>query len=534
MSKELKSASVGAPGFFGLNTQSSGALLSDGFALVANNCVIDKYGRLGARKGWAMRTTGGSTPLAGAAIKSLFEYVNADGTIDYISGGNNKLFRNGVAGALTDVTPAAYTATANNWQMVSLLDHCLIVQKSHEPIIFTRETGSLSVAKLVSHVGHGGASFSSPVFGTGTDNGPNCALAAYGRFWVAGTNNNKTTLYWSTDIADAHFPTFNTGAGRSSGSINMSAKLPNNVDEIVGIAAHNGFVLVFFKQNIVMLRGNDDNFSDPSTMFVADVLPGVGCIARDSIQKTGNDVLFLSASGVRSLGRTVQEKSMPMRDLTANVRDDVFSYIEATNMDEVRSCYSEKYAFYLLSFPSVASPAVYCIDLRKPLEDGSARITSWLGYQGYALLSCRSGTLYVGKVNGIGEYFGYQDNGVKYTFTYYTNHFNFEQPTTNKIAKNLGIVLIGGGGQRMVAKLGFDFSNTYNSYPIVISSGQYAEYNIAEYNIAEYSSGVFIENAKTAVGGAGKTIQIGFEAEVNGAPLSIQKLDVFVKTGKNY
>jgi hypothetical protein len=43
--KELKSASVGAPGFFGLNTQSSGALLSDGFALVANNCVIDKYGR---------------------------------------------------------------------------------------------------------------------------------------------------------------------------------------------------------------------------------------------------------------------------------------------------------------------------------------------------------------------------------------------------------------------------------------------------------------------------------------------------------
>jgi hypothetical protein len=45
---------------------------------------------------------------------------------------------------------------------------------------------------------------------------------------------------------------------------------------------------------------------------------------------------------------------------------------------------------------------------------------------------------------------------------------------------------------------------------------------------------VFIENAKTAVGGAGKTIQIGFEAEVNGAPLSIQKLDVFVKTGKNY
>lgn len=533
--KELKSASVGAPGFFGLNTQSSGALLSDGFALVANNCVIDKYGRLGARKGWAMRTTSGSSALSGNPIKTVFEYVNADGTIDYISAGNNKLFRAGNANdALVDVTPAGYTVTANNWQMASIYDHCLIVQKTHEPILFSRETGSLVVTKLVSHTGHSGGSFIAPVFGTGTGNGPNTVLAAYGRFWVAGTNNNKTTLYWSTDIADVHFPSFDTGGGSTAGSINMSAKLPNNTDEIVGLAAHNGYIIVFFKQNIVMLRGNDDNFSNPSTMYVQDVLPGVGCIARDSIQKTGNDILFLSASGVRSLGRTVQEKSMPMRDLTANVRDDVFSYIEATNMDDVRSCYSEKYAFYLLSFPSTASPAVYCIDMRKPLEDGSARITSWLGYQAYALCSCRSGVMYVGKTNGIGEYYGYQDNGVKYQFTYYTNYFNFEQPTTNKIAKNLGIVLIGGGGQRLVAKLGFDFSTTYSSYPISVSSGNYAEYNIAEYNIAEYSSGVFIENAKTPVGGQGKTVQIGFEAEVNGAPLSIQKLDVFVKLRKSY
>jgi hypothetical protein len=264
------------------------------------------------------------------------------------------------------------------------------------------------------------------------------------------------------------------------------------------------------------------------------VLPGVGCIARDSIQKTGNDVLFLSASGVRSLGRTVQEKSMPMRDLTLNVRDDVFSYIEATNMDDVRSCYSEKYAFYLLSFPSTSSSVVYCIDMRKPLEDGSARVTSWLAYTAYALCSCRSGVLYVGKPNGIGEYYGYQDNGTKYQFTYYTNHFSFEQPTTNKIAKTLGVVIIGGGGQRLVAKIGFDYSTTYGSYPISINQGTYAEYNIGEYDIAEYSSGVFIDNTKTAVGGQGKTIQIGFEAEVNGAPLSIQKLDVFVKTGKSY
>ena len=533
--KKLDSATIKAPGWFGLNTQDSGALLDEGFALVANNCVIDKYGRLGARKGWAMRTTGGSTPLAGNPIKSIFEYVNADGTIDYISGGNNKLFRAGVAGALTDITPASYTITKNNWQMASLYDHCLIVQKSHEPIVFTRETGTLSVAKLINHSSsHGGAAFNSPVFGTGTDNGPNCVLAAYGRFWVAGTNNNRVTLYWSTDIGDSHFPTFNTGSGRSSGSVNMSAKLPNNVDEITGIAAHNGYILVFFKQNIVMLRGNDDNFSDPSTMYVQDVLPGVGCIARDSIQKTGNDILFLSASGVRSLGRTIQEKSMPMRDLTKNVRDDLFAYIESTDMDDVRSCYSEKYACYLLSLYSVASPVVYSIDTRQPLQDGAARITNWLGYKAYALCSCRSGTLYIGKENGIGEYAGYQDNGSKYLFSYYTNNFDFGAPNTNKIAKKINIILVGGGGQRLVAKLAFDYADSYSSYPIGITSKTYAEYNIAEYNIAEYSSGIFIDDASVPVGGQGRVMQIGFEAEVNGAPLSIQKMAVFVKQGKDF
>jgi hypothetical protein len=194
------------------------------------------------------------------------------------------------------------TITANNWQMASLADHCLMVQQGHEPVLFTRETGSPVCTTLVGHSGHSTGGFSSPVFGTGVANGPNCVLAAYGRFWVARSTNNKTTLYWSTDIADSNFPSFNSGSGSSAGSLNLNAKLPNNADEITGLAAHNGFIIVFLRNNIIILRGNDDNFSTPASMFVDDVIPGVGCVARDSIQKTGNDVLFLTASGVRSLG----------------------------------------------------------------------------------------------------------------------------------------------------------------------------------------------------------------------------------------
>jgi hypothetical protein len=526
--KQISSAAVAAPGFYGLNTQESGAVLSDGFALVASNCVIDKYGRLGARKGWVQKTTT-TAGLNGANIYSIFEYLNADGTIDYLSAGNNKLWRGGIGAVLTDITPTM-TITDNHWQMASLNDHCLMVQKSHEPVLFSRETGSPVCTTLVGHAAHGGA-YNSPVFGTGTANGPNTCLAAYGRFWVAGSTAHPTTVYWSTDIADSHFPTFNTGGARTSGSINIASKLPNNTDEIVTIAAHNGFLVVFCKHNIVILSGAE---TPTTAMTISDVIPGVGCIARDSVQKTGNDLLFLSASGLRSLGRTIQEKSMPMRDLSKNIRDDLFNNIGSTEAKLIKSAYSEKYGFYLLSFPTTAAPMVYCFDLKQTLPDGAARVTSWNGYSAYAFSGNRDGSLYIGKPAGIAEYSGYQDNGVKYVFTYYTNYFDFGQPAINKMVKKLGFVLIGGGGQRFVAKIGFDYSDQYSSYPIVMDSGNYAEYNIAEYNIAEYSSGIVIDNVSASVGGQGKIIQMGFEAEVSGSPLSVQKMDIFIKQGKIY
>lgn len=527
--KELQNASVAAPGFYGLNTQESGALLSDGFALKAGNCVIDKFGRLGARKGWTMKTTSGSTVLSGNPIRSIFEYLNNDGTIDYISTGNNKIFRGGINGTLTDMTPTM-TITASNWQMASLANFCIMVQQGHEPVVFTRASGSPVCSKYVTYAAH----TASPLFGTGVNNGPNCILAAYGRFWVARSNNNKHTLYWSTDIADANFPSFDGGSGSTAGSMNLNAKIPNNSDEIVGLAAHNGFIIVFFRNNIIILRGNDDNFSTPATMFVDDVIPGVGCVARDSIQKTGNDVIFLTASGLRSLGRVVSEKSMPMTDISKNIRDDLYAYLANTDVNEIRSCFSQKNAFYLLSFPSSSASVVYCFDMRAPLPDGAARVTSWDSYQGYAFSANRDGSLYLGKPNGIGEYAGYTDNGSSYPFLYYTTYFDFGQPNINKIIKKIGIVLIGGGSQQAVLKVGFDYADKYNSFPTALTTKVPAQYNISEYNIAEYSEGVFVDTITTSIGGQGKVVQMGIEATVNGAPLSIQKMDIFTKLGRSY
>ena len=50
--RPIQTGTIAAPGFLGLNLQESSIQLSSGFALTAQNCVIDRYGRIGARRGW--------------------------------------------------------------------------------------------------------------------------------------------------------------------------------------------------------------------------------------------------------------------------------------------------------------------------------------------------------------------------------------------------------------------------------------------------------------------------------------------------
>ena len=63
-------------------------------------------------------------------------------------------------------------------------------------------------------------------------------------------------------------------------------------------------------------------------------------------------------------------------------------------------------------------------------------------------------------------------------------------------------------------------------------AGNVSEYSIDEYSIGEYTNGLALEEVRSNLGGSGSVIQLGFEADINQNPLSIQKIDVYVKAGK--
>ena len=534
--KPLQATSITAPGYFGLNTQDSGVDMSSSFALIARNAVIDRYGRIGARKGWKYKTTTGGTS---STPEAMIEFDNHDGTYTIISAGNNKLFTGETTMTevfvrnTTNTANQTYTITGNNWQFASAQyssgsnasAHMAAVQESHPALMYH---------KLPSGGGGGGTHAHTSGFGfqrlgdvgnvptgfTVTTFTPSCALGAFGRMWLANTgNNNKLTVYYSVLLDPSDF----TGSG--SGVLNLEKVVPGD-DRIVALGAHNDFLIIFCEKNIVIYN----NASNVSSIALQDVIVGVGCIARDSVQSIGTDVLFLSATGVRSLQRTIQEKSAPVRDISRNVRDTLLDYLLTEDTDKIRSVYYPADAFYLLTLPT--SGFTYYFDLRQFLQDGSARATVWDSISPKGMCSTHDRRLLLGKPNGIAQYIDYHDNASTYIFSYYTPYLDFGSPSVIKMLKKIGVVTVGAASTTFDIKWAFDYATDYKSVQITTGAGDVSEYGIAEYGIAEYSSSIFLDNLKKQLSGNGNVVQIGVDAEVNGYPVSIQKLDIYAVTGR--
>jgi hypothetical protein len=516
MSQQLERFSISAPGFYGLNTQDSPLDLAAGFALVAQNCVLDQYGRMGARKGWAKINTSTGN-LGSNDVGVIHELVQTDGSVTVLCAGNNKLFK--LSGtSLVELTygggATAPTITASNWQCASLNGITYFFQAGHDPLIYDPAVSTTTYRRVSEKTGY-----------AGTVPLGNICISAYGRLWVAASNADKTTLTFS-DLLSGHIYT-----GGTSGTLNVNSVWPNGADEITGLAAHNGFLFIFGKRQILVYQGA----TAPSTMTLYDTVIGIGCQWRDSIQSTNTDVVFLSNSGVRSIMRTIQEKSAPFRDLTKNVRNDLMQLVAGEDPDNIKAVYSELDAFYLLTLPTAGQ--VYVLDTRAVMQDGSSRITTWTHIDPTALCARRNGDLLIGKTGYIGKYSGYLDDTETYRMAYYTNHADLGDITVTSIVKRISIVVIGGSDQVVTIKWGYDFSENYLSENVTIPTQGISEYNIAEYGangvpVAQYAGGITIQTLTSQATGSGKVVQTGYEAEVDGYELSIQKIEILAKRGR--
>lgn len=514
MSQQLQQFSITNPGFFGLNIQDSPVDMPTGYAIRANNCVIDSSGRIAARKGWA-KVNATNTDLGTNNITCIGELIDNAGTITTLAAGGGFLFK--LSGStLTTLTygggGSAPTISANNWTFCQLNGIAMFWQRGYDPLIYDPAVSTTTFRRLNEKSGS-----------AGTIPQCNAAISALGRVWYADTATDKNTVGWS-DILTPHIVT-----GGTSGTLNLLGVWPQGMDEIVTLAVHNNQLIIFGKRQILIYSGADN----PAGMQLADTVSTIGCIARDSVQNIGTDLIFLSSSGLRSLGRTIQEKSLPIGDLSRNVHDEVIGHIDAETPANIKSVYSEKDAFYLLTFPSVSE--VYCFDVRTKLENGALRVTTWDSNVPKAFYSSVANKkLYFGKAGYIGHYGTYLDDTATYRLAYNSTHIDFGEPVVTSILKKILVTTVG-LEQTIIVKWAFDFLQRFHSQSVVVNSGtaNIALYNISEYNTtAEYSTPVAAAITGVHGSGYGKTIQLVIECQINGYALSIQKLDIFTKRGK--
>jgi len=456
MPKQLLALGITSPGGLGLNKQVSGGILPPGWATKAENIVFDDKGRFSARYGYQHINT---TPVA-TQFKAIHEYVDAAGNTLIIGTADNKIYKQ-VGATLTDISGAITTPTANNWKFQNFNGKCVGFQDGHAPI---------EVATVSSNFADG----------SGTQYDGNDVLAAYGRLWTVYDNN----LYYSDLL-------INSFAGGSSGSFDLASYWKGGMDEAVAIADFNGYLVVFGKRNIIVY----DNPDDPtSSMSIVENISGIGCIARDSVQSTGEDLVFLSADGVRTLSRVIQEKSLPVGDISRNNKDHILSYALNEDADDIKSVHCKCGNFYLLSLPT--SGKTFYFDFRQRLEDGSARTTEW-ELAPEAMYSTVDGALYFGITTGyISSYGGHLDavlangdDGDTYRIDYEGawNDAGQEAASLLKIPKNLRYKILGGEGSTITIRWAFDYQETFTSYNVTIPVSIGSEWGEAEWGEGEWS-----------------------------------------------
>jgi len=508
MAKLLTPLSIIGPGALGLNTKLAGLELGPDWCVDVRNGALSNQGTISSRKGW--RPFPDAEQIAGAPdVVSIIEYIDTstDGRMIWSAG--NKIYES--TGNYIDVT-GSVTPEADNWKFVNFNGKVVGVQAEHNPIV---KVDSQNFSEI---------SFD------GSIDFPIEALAAWGRIWYVEGNRQRiryTDLLQENVVDDASNP-------GSAGQLNMYTVWANGTDEIVALAEFNNYLVVFGRKQVILFKGGED----PNNLLqIVDIINTTGCVARDSVQNIGNDLIFLGEDGVISLGRNIQAggdiRSLPISNLTENVSSFITQFALSEQGEAIKSAYKPDEGFYLISFPT--SKVVFYLSLRYLTPDNKARIFVWYDINPTGMAVDREDTLYFGQPGYLGFYDGYRDNTESYEFTMRTGWTTgiTQGESDTKVFKQAVLTVRGGYSSFVSFNWSYDFLPTAYDTQTQASAEQAepAEWNIAEYGVGEYSRISLISQLVYTMSGSGKAVQFGVTANIDGSQLTVQKVDLYLKGG---
>ncbi len=500
---------LGALGVHGQNTQDQQIDLPPSFATSAINAVVDESGRLAARKS-ATLYSAANGDLGSNSLKRCYRHNLADGSSQMISAGNNRIF----TGSST-LTSRLSGGTADRWQFATLNGKLFAAQASHNFTWFDESTWAATT-------------IATPAM-------PNTIHSAFGRLWAGDITSNNYTLYWSDLLDGTNF------AGGASGSLDLSKAFTNFRDRIVAVNSFDKQIIVFCRNSIYILGLNTDlNPNDPTNPIrLVSVIPNIGTIGRDSVVSTGEDILFMSDDGLRSLKRSLAEQQgpAPMTDVSALNHSAIGTNVVrgVSNTADITAAFWPRESWYMLFVQDTME--IWLFDLGNMVPGTQIpRTTVWrMGatrpvYHG---LFWTDGVMYLAGKSGMYDYIEY-DSTDSYTFEITTGWMSFGDGSLLKHLKRLILNLVGGAGQDGILKWYIDFDETlFNSTVFEMqTTGDPDYYNIDQYEEAEYSSGISAGNTYVSISGSGNYFKLSIEIPVVGSAVALNNALVAFTMGR--
>jgi hypothetical protein len=449
-------------GINGVNTQANPTSLDPSWLVKADNIAFKESGRITFRSGVVQKVL----PTYGTAISSIGEYkkTSSNGTVvDYelfcgtLDGTTNKISKVDITNAASAFTDAYTTSiTANNWQFINFNNRLIALQETHEPLTYEGATWStIKSGTGTSPDETGYTHTSSPL----TKFDPDCGTGYYGRMWVGGVTETKDVLFYSDLLNETEWD-----AG-SSGVIDLATVWGQ--DEIIAIEPFYGQLVIFGKHNIVIYS----NPTEPNNMALVEVIRGIGCVARDTIQQVADDLFFLSSTGLRSLARTTEKDNVPLLDLSTALKDNIIRDIKSTS--SFKSVYVEEEGLYILTFIDIN--IVYVFDMKHMTPAASPRVTFWdfkkSSFNIHSMINTETDGFLIGQNGGsLAKYEGYSDKEItsatptleyddnqSYTGRFQTTWIDLGEGVTAALLKKLKAVIGGGANTDMSVKWDRDF-----------------------------------------------------------------------------
>lgn len=364
--------------------------------------------------------------------------------------------------------------------------------------------------------------------GTGAPADPKYVEFFLNRLVFAGYSSNGSAIILTAPNTDSDFD-------GTHGAIEI-----NVGDTITGLKAFRNQLYIFSKNNIYKLVG-----TTTADFVIQPVTAEIGCIAGDTIQEVGGDLIYLAPDGFRSVAGTYNigdvDLSLQSRAIQQLLASEV---IANTNISQFVAFPIRKKSQYRCMFYDPNTPKANALGVIGKIEQGSPTEAFNYIYTSYAW----STTV------GIQAYCGdsYFDSGVERVvigdptngFVYLLEHGNdfdgtaiqaiysspyitFQDATIRKVMQKINVYTEAEGNASINLGLNFDFNNIGILQPATQAltiTGSFPVYGSGIYGTDVFAS-VFFPVFKKNLIGSGFTTAFTFSSN-GGAPFRIDSFQI--------